>query len=275
MRQPYKIRPDAYVLPSDLPIPGVGQQPVNGFLFCDGEPILVDTGMPIDRREFLDALWGLIDPADLRWVVVTHDDRDHSGALVDILDTAPHARLITNGVSLIRLSEEFVIPADRVVQVNPAQRLRLGRHEFEVLRPPTFDSPGTIGLFDHTEHTLISSDSFGTILPEPAEFLDITDPAFREGFDVFNRAIAPWTAATDLPRFNAVLRRIERLAPSTVLSSHAPVIGRHIGALFNAMCDIPLLPAWLPGSTLDGETALALQEDELSLAKEAGPKSRS
>jgi hypothetical protein len=54
-----------------------------------------------------------------------------------------------------------------------------------------------------------------------------------------------------------VLRRIERLVPSTVLSSHAPVIGRHIGALFNAMCDIPLLPAWLPSSTLGGETALA------------------
>jgi hypothetical protein len=119
-----------------------------------------------------------------------------------------------------------------------------------VLRPPTFDSPGTIGLFNHTEHTLISSDSFGTILPEPAEFLDITDPTFHEGFDGFNRAIAPWTGATDLPRFNDVLRRVERLAPSTVLSSHAPVIGRHIGALFNAMCDIPLLPAWLPGSTL-------------------------
>jgi hypothetical protein len=61
--------------------------------------------------------------------------------------------------------------------------------------------------------------------------------------------------------------------PSTVLSSHAPVIGRHIGPLFNAMCDIPLLPAWLPSSTLGGETALALQEDELSLAREAGPKS--
>jgi hypothetical protein len=58
MRQPYKIRRDAYVLPSDLTIPGVGQQPVNGFLFRDGEPILVDTGMPIDRPEFLDALWG-------------------------------------------------------------------------------------------------------------------------------------------------------------------------------------------------------------------------
>jgi flavorubredoxin len=264
VRQPYKIRRNAYVLPSDLPIPAVGHQPVNGFLFCDSEPILVDAGMPIDRTAFLDALWGLIDPADLRWIVVTHDDRDHSGALVDILNAAAKARLVTNGVSLIRLSEEFTIAADRVVQVNPAQRLRLGRREFSVLRPPIFDAPGTIALFDHTDDTLISSDSFGTILPEPAEFLDVTDPAFREGFDVFNRAIAPWTAATDLPRFNAVLRRIQRLAPSTVLSSHAPVIGRHIGALFDAMSDIPLLPAWLPNSTLDAETTMALQEGELA-----------
>lgn len=267
MRPPYQFRRDAYVLPSDLPIPGVGQQPVNGFLFRDGQPILVDTGMPVDRHEFLDALWGLIDPADLRWIVVTHDDRDHTGSLVDILDAAPQARLVTNGVSLIRLSEEFAIPAERVVQVNPGQRFHLGRHDFEVLRPPTFDSPGTIGLFDRTDGTLVSSDSFGTILPEPAEFIDVTDPGFRAGFDVFNRAIAPWTSATDLPRFDAVLRRIRRLAPETVLSSHAPVVGRHIGGLFDAMSDIPLLPAWLPDSTLDAETAMAAQEAELALTK--------
>ena len=80
MHQSYEIRRDAYVLPSDLPIPGVGRQSVNAFLFRDAEPILIDTGMPFDRPEFLDALWRLIDPADLRWVMVTHDDRDHSGA---------------------------------------------------------------------------------------------------------------------------------------------------------------------------------------------------
>jgi flavorubredoxin len=268
VRTPYKIRSDAFVLPSDLPIPGVGLQPVNAFLFLDEEPILIDTGMPIDRGEFQRSLWSLIDPSDLRWVVVTHDDRDHSGSLSDILAAAPLARLVTNGVSLIRLTEEFALTTDRVVQVNPAQRLRLGRHDFEVFRPPVFDSPGTIGLFDRTDGTLISSDSFGTVLPRPAEFIDVTDADFRAGFDVFNRAIAPWAAVTDLPRFAATLRRIHRLTPSTILSSHAPVIGKNIDALFDAMADIPLLPAWLPESTLDPTSAMALQENERLMVKE-------
>jgi flavorubredoxin len=250
VRPTYEFRPDAFVIPSDLPVPGVGRQPVNGFLLRGSEPILVDSGMPIDRPEFLYLLWELIEPADLRWVVLTHDDRDHSGALIDVLDAAPQARLVTNGVSLIRLAEEFAIPGDRVVLVNPGHRIRLGELDLEVLRPPTFDSPGTIGLFDHTQSTLISSDSFGTVLPEPAEFLDVTDRAFREGFDVFNRAIAPWTAAIDRPRFNDAVRRIQRLAPLTVLSSHAPVISRHIDELFEAMAAIPRLPEWLPPSTL-------------------------
>jgi flavorubredoxin len=268
VRTPYKIRNDAFVLPSDLPIPGVGLQPVNAFLFLDEEPILVDTGMPIDRQEFQRSLWSLIDPSDLRWVIVTHDDRDHSGSLGDILAAAPQARLVTNGVSLIRLTEEFALSTERVVQVNPAQRLRLGRHDFEIFRPPVFDSPGTIGLFDHVDGTLISSDSFGTILAHPAERIDVTDAGFRAGFDVFNRAIAPWAAATDLPRFAATLRRIQRLAPSVVLSSHAPVIGKHLDALFDAMSDIPLLPAWLPESTPDTTSAMALHEQEFLLAKE-------
>ncbi|GLZ75941.1 hypothetical protein Afil01_07480 [Actinorhabdospora filicis] len=269
MRTPYKYRKDTYVLPSDLPIPGAGLQPVNAFLLRERHPILFDTGMPVDREDFLKALWSLVDPADLRFVVVTHDDRDHTGTLAQILEQAPNAKLITNGVSLIRLSEEFHLPQDRVLTVNPGQSFSLGEHRFEVLRPPTFDSPGTIGLFDHAEEVLYSSDSFGTILPQPVELADVDDPAFREGFDIFNRAIAPWSAVTDLPRFHANLRRLARLNPRTILSSHAPVIHHGVDTVIDAMSDIPLLPAWFPAATLDTEAALELHE--ATLAKEASP----
>ncbi|WP_449345284.1 hypothetical protein [Streptomyces narbonensis] len=56
---------------------------------------------------FLKSLWSLIDPADLRWVVVTHDDRDHTGALARVLEAAPRAKVLTHAISLTRLSEEF------------------------------------------------------------------------------------------------------------------------------------------------------------------------
>jgi flavorubredoxin len=57
-----------YILPSFFPIPGMGFLAVNAFVINAKEPVLVDTGMGIDRAEFMNALESIIDPQDLRRV---------------------------------------------------------------------------------------------------------------------------------------------------------------------------------------------------------------
>ncbi|MFE7481057.1 MBL fold metallo-hydrolase [Streptomyces sp. NPDC057552] len=262
MKPSYTAGPDIQVLPSALPIPGLGDQPVNAFLIRDGQPLLIDTGMPVDREGFLAALWSLIDPADLRWVVITHDDRDHTGALLPILEAAPRAKVITNALSLTRISEEFAIPPERVVTADPGSRIKLGDRELSFHRPPTFDAPGTLAVFDHADGTLYSSDSFGAVLPETAEdFTELAEDEFFDGFDVLNRAIAPWTALVDEAKFTASVRELARLRPERLLSAHGPTVrGRAVEPLFTAMARIPTLPAWLPGADLDLEAALDTHE---------------
>ncbi|KAB2591201.1 MBL fold metallo-hydrolase [Streptomyces arboris] len=262
MRTSYTAGPDIHVLPSALPIPGLGDQPVNAFLVRGGEPLLIDAGMPVDREGFLEALWALIDPADLRWVAITHDDRDHTGALLRILEAAPQAKVITNAISLTRISEEFTIPPDRVVTANPGNRIKAGDRELSFHRPPTFDSPGTLAVLDHSDGTLYSSDSFGTVLPEIGQdFAELSEKEFFDGFDVLNRAIAPWTALADEAKFTASVSHLARLRPERLLSAHGPTVrGRAVERLFTAMTRIPALPAWLPGADLDLEAALDAHE---------------
>lgn len=256
MEAPYTAGPDVHVLPSALPIPGLGAQPVHAFLVRSGQPFLVDSGMPVDRAAFLDALWSLIDPADLRWVVVTHDDRDHTGALARVLAAAPRARVLASPLSVTRLSEEFALPEGRVVTVNPGGRVRLGDRALSFHRPPTYDSPGTLAVFDHSDGTLYASDSFGTVLPGsgPGLARDITDVderVFFEGFDVLNRAIAPWTRLVDEARFLPTVRDLAALRPARLLSAHGPTAGGGaVPRLFDAMARIPSLPAWLPDADL-------------------------
>ena len=67
--------------------------------------MLVDTGLPSEREGFLDALWSLVRPEDLRWVFLTHEDRDHAGNLLQVLEAAPRSRLVTNYVTLSKLLE--------------------------------------------------------------------------------------------------------------------------------------------------------------------------
>ncbi|MEV8554480.1 MBL fold metallo-hydrolase [Streptomyces glaucescens] len=187
--------------------------------------MLVDSGMPVDRAAFEERLWSLVDPGDLRWVVVTHDDRDHTGSLAAVLARAPGAKLITNAISLTRLSEEFDIPAERVITVNPGSRMAIGDRRFTFFRPPTFDSPGTPAMFDHRDGTLFSTDSFGNVVPERARHMgDVRVEEFLAGFEVLNRAIAPWTAMADAEKFGRSTPSWKPCPASRVCRSGCPAL---------------------------------------------------
>jgi flavorubredoxin len=65
--------------------PGSGS-PVNAHLVRAEQPLLVDNGLPGSRTDFLQALWSQIEPADLRWIYLTHPDRHHSPATTGFYD---------------------------------------------------------------------------------------------------------------------------------------------------------------------------------------------
>ena len=79
---------DVVALSDAAPIPGLGFLPVNAYVLHAEQAVLVDSGLPASRADFLEALWNEVDPADLRWIYLTHPDRDHTGSLMEILAAA-------------------------------------------------------------------------------------------------------------------------------------------------------------------------------------------
>jgi glyoxylase-like metal-dependent hydrolase (beta-lactamase superfamily II) len=114
----HRLGHDVSVLSDQLPAPGIGFVPVNAFVLHAAEPVVVDTGLP--GRGFMDTLGSVVDPADVRWIWLTHPDRDHTGALFDLLDAAPRARLVTNFLSAGAMSTERPVPPDRLYLLTPA-----------------------------------------------------------------------------------------------------------------------------------------------------------
>jgi glyoxylase-like metal-dependent hydrolase (beta-lactamase superfamily II) len=225
------------------------------------EPVLIDTGMAIDRGHFEEALFSLVDPADLRWIVLTHDDRDHAGNLREILMAAPNATLITNGLAVARLGEEWDVPANRVRQLNPGRTLDLGNRELTLLRPPAYDSPSTLAVFDHTSEALFSADAFGAVLPQLVDDVrDIGRTGYLDGLALFTRANAPWTALVDERKFDRILDGIRRLRPRRILSSHAPNAVNLTEPLLETMRAVPSMTPWLPAEDVEVESVLARHE---------------
>lgn len=218
----YSVFPDTQALRTYAPLPGLGILAVNAFLIRAAQPVLVDTGMIGDREPFMDALRSIIDLEDLRWLWISHTHPDHIGSIVQVLDEAPDARLVTTylGMGLMGLMQ---LPLDRVYLLNPGQRLDVGDRELLAVKPPTYDSSEATGFLDGKTRTLFSVDSFGALLSEPAETAaDIPPSDLRNGLIRWASVDAPWLALTDEQVFAASLNAIRGLEPSAILSSHLP-----------------------------------------------------
>lgn len=240
--------PDVTVLAEAVEIPGLGHLPVNAFVIQAAQPVLVDTGMPGSRETFLDLLWSAVEPDDLRWIWLTHPDRDHTGALMEVLDAAPKARLVTSFLGLGILGIEYDIPPERVFLINPGQALDVGDRRLHCFRPPLFDNPATAGFVDDRTGAMFSSDCFGAPMPTASAALadDAGGLPAREvaaGQQLWATVDSPWVHGVDRSRYAASLRAIG--TPDLLLSTHLPPARGRAAAFLDTLSAVPELPPFV------------------------------
>jgi hypothetical protein len=219
--------PDVTVLADELEVPGIGYLPVNAFVLHSEEPVVVDTGLGLPDRDFLADLATVLDPADVRWIWLTHPDRDHTGGLADLLAAAPQARVITTFLGVGILSTECPLPIDRVYLLNPGQTISVGDRGLRAFRPPLFDSPATTGFQDLSTGAVFSSDCFGA--PQPTAALATCPDAravppsdLQAGQLLWASVDSPWVHGVDPVRFRGTVEPLRQMAAPAVLSSHLP-----------------------------------------------------
>lgn len=237
----YRAGPDVEVLTSNFPIPGFGFVPVNAFLVHGAEPLLVDTGPVVEADAFMATLRTLVDPADLRWIWLTHTDADHIGALHRLLEVNDRVKVVTTFLGVGSMSLMAPLPMDRVHLVNPGQRLELGDRALTAIRPPTFDNPCTTGFRDEVTGALFSADTFGALLTEvPESAADLSAQELHDGQVLWATLDSPWLHQVDGAAFAQQLEDVRALEPTMVLSSHLPAAtGNLTGRLLDSLAAVP------------------------------------
>jgi flavorubredoxin len=238
--QPYRAGEDVHVLPTQLVVPGVGTIPVNAFVMLSEQPVLIDCGLAHEVPSFLEALETVLDPAELRWIWLTHDDSDHTGSLQSVMDLAPHAKLVTHGLGALRLSTVWPLPLERVHAIGPGDQLDIGDRTLRALRPPTYDNPMTTAVFDERTATLFAVDSFGAIRPHPSEDgADFSEEEHVGGMVAWTTFDSPWSHLTDRALFAKVLDDVRRLEPKHILPSHLPATTGRLDQLLDVVRSVP------------------------------------
>ena len=246
MEAAYKVTEDIYALPTFFPVPTLGVLPINAFVLRAREPVLVDTGLIPETDAFMDTLRSVIDPADLRWLWLTHPDPDHIGSIHRLLEEVPHLRVITTFLSVGILSISRPLPPERVYLLNPGQSLDLGDRTLTAVKPPTFDNPATTGLYDARSGAFFSSDAFGAVLAEPAqEAGDIPAADLSQGQLLWGTVDAPWIHKVDRSMFARELAGLREMAPELILSAHLPPARRQTEQLLETMARLPEAPPFV------------------------------
>jgi glyoxylase-like metal-dependent hydrolase (beta-lactamase superfamily II) len=219
---PRKVAADLYEIASYLPVPGLGILPVNAFVVRGAQPMLVDTGLGALAEPFARALESVIDPADLRWIWISHLDADHIGNLPAVLERAPAARVVTSFLGMGKMML-MGLPAERVHLVEAGAPLDIGDRTLIALRPPYYDAPESLGWFDPATRALFAADAFGALMQAPVEEAGALAPeALREGLLAWSAIDAPWLQHLDAAYLARTVDALRRLDPAVIVSAHLP-----------------------------------------------------
>lgn len=244
---PTKIASDTFVIQSVQEALG---QPlfvyINSMVILGSEPMIVDTGTIANREQWLQDVFSLVEPNDVRWIFLSHDDVDHTGNLEQAMEACPNARLVCNWAMVERHTNCFAFPLERCQWTMDGESLDIGDRTVVALRPPVYDSPTTRGLFDPKSGVYWGVDSFATPLPDPAMGVGDLDPEFWEfGMSLFaHGAVSPWLSLADPAKYAKYVDRLQSLDITTIAGCHTPVIE---GALIDkAFAHIRRLPEMEP-----------------------------
>ncbi len=268
--EPTQIAPETFLIHDHH---GEGTEPVsvglNTMVIRAQEPVVVDTGVVENRDQYLADVFSLVEPEDVRWVFISHDDVDHTGNLNALMAAAPNAIAVIDWFMVERMGATLDVPPQRWRWMKDGDTLDVGDRTLHLVRPPVFDSPTTRGLFDPTTRVYWASDSFASPMVDPVRTVSELDvDEWTAGIHTFARYVSPWLQLVDDARFQRTVDRIEALRPAVMTGCHSPMIaGSFVGAALDATREAPTaeVPPQPDQSVLDAIVA-ALEPRELQVA---------
>jgi len=222
--QPEPVAPETWLIPTLAAEPSGAFVGAHSLVIRGAEPMIIDTGCSLVRDAWLEKVWSVVDPADVRWIYLSHDDHDHLGNLFPVLDACPNATLIASFPIVNRLAGDIELPLERMRWLNDGESLTLPDRTLTAVRPPLFDSPSTRALFDESTGVLWGVDSFASLFPGAVyDARDIPADLFDSSFLSFNVDNTPWLEWVDPNKFAAHVAASAALEPRVLTSAHGPV----------------------------------------------------
>ncbi|EHM38258.1 MBL fold metallo-hydrolase [Anaeroglobus geminatus] len=146
----------------------------NSYLIRDKKTVLMDTVWAPYGREFVESLKEEIDLNEIDYIVMNHNESDHSGALPFLMEEIPDTPIYCTkkGEAIIRghYHKDW-----NFVTVNTGDTLDLGDSKLVFIEAPMLHWPDTMFTYMTGEEILFSNDGFGQHYASEALYNDRVD----------------------------------------------------------------------------------------------------
>jgi flavorubredoxin len=253
---PQLVAPETFLIPNLAPAGPDVFLPVNSMVIRGKEPVIVDTGAPIHHDLWIEKVFSIVEPEDVRWIFLSHDDGDHTGGLLDALEMCPNATLVANFFIVERLAlEKPALPLERMRWIEPGGSFDAGDRTLHLFKPPIFDGPTTRGLYDSKTAAMWIVDTFACLTTGAVHDIhDLPRELVEETMPLFNSMVSPWHQWLDPAAYRRHVDSVEALGVLAVASAHGPIMTgdsiREGFELVRGLAGRPIIPG--PGQdTLD------------------------
>jgi flavorubredoxin/flavin reductase (DIM6/NTAB) family NADH-FMN oxidoreductase RutF len=176
---------------------------------------------------YLDTLIGLIDPAEIDYLIISHTEPDHSGLVKDVLQLAPQVTVVGAKVA-IQFLENLVHQPFKKQLVKNGDKLDLGNgHVLEFVSAPNLHWPDTIFTYDAKTQTLFTCDAFGMHY--------CSDKTYDEDLAEIEEDFHFYYECLMAPNARSVLSAMKRMGElgeiSTIATGHGPLLRHNVGEL--------------------------------------------
>ena len=147
----------------------------NAFLLMDDRISLFDTVKAPFKRDLIDHIRQLVDPAKIDYLIVNHVEPDHSSCLPDIMEIVKPKKVFCSPLGKKALLEHYHREDWPYEVVKSGESISLGKRTVQFLETRMLHWPDSMFSYLKEDRLLISSDAFGQHWATSGRFDDEVD----------------------------------------------------------------------------------------------------
>jgi flavorubredoxin len=196
----------------------------NAYLLKTEKPTVIDT-VDIDfGREFVEYLSGIINPKEIKYIVINHTEPDHSGGLASLAAQAPEAVIVCTQNAVYELKEMYKLHERTFLVVRDGDTLDIGGKTLLFKETPYLHTEETMITYCIEDRILFPCDIFSTHVANYKFFDDKAETDITEDFIGYYKAIIH----PHRRYVSTLFRALEGLEVQMIAPSHGYILRKDV-----------------------------------------------